>query len=184
MSDGPETASTKDINSDSAAASPAGSAASSAPFLGEYLLFLLAAASASASAGFHAIARQHGLRVPEWRVLACLHDRDGQMVTRLAALALMEQSAMTRVVERMEERGLVTRQGDTRDRRRVRVFLAPSGRALLDPLLARAREQEAQVLACLPPTQRHALKPMLASLLDALPGNPLARGSDDHAGGA
>lgn len=146
-----------------------------ARFLEDYLLFLLAAASASASAGFHAIVRQNGLRVPEWRVLACLHDRDGQMVTRLAALALMEQSAMTRVVERMEERGLVTRRSDPRDRRRVRVFLAPEGRTLLEPLLKLAREQEAQILACLPPEQCRALKPMLASLLAALPGNPLAR---------
>src|SRR5690554_6655220 len=105
-----------------------------APFLGDYLLFLLAASSASASAGFHAIARAHGLRVPEWRALACLHDNDGQMITRLAALALMEQSAMTRVIERMEERGLVLRRGDARDRRRVRVYLSPAGRTLVADL--------------------------------------------------
>ncbi len=148
-------------------------------FLEDYLLFLLAAASASASAGFHAIVRQHGLRVPEWRVLACLHDSDGQMVTRLASLALMEQSAMTRVVERMEERGLLERRGDSRDRRRVRVFLTDNGRALLGPLLGLAREQEAEILASLPPAQRAALKPMLASLLAALPDNPLAAEKDE-----
>ncbi|MCC5999726.1 MAG: MarR family transcriptional regulator [Pararhodobacter sp.] len=142
-------------------------------FLEDYLLFLLAAASASASAGFHAIVRAHGLRVPEWRVLACLHDHDGQMVTRLASLALMEQSAMTRVIERMEERGLVQRRSDSRDRRRVRVFLAEPGRALLEPLLVLARQQEREVLASLPLDQRDALKPMLASLLAALPHNPL-----------
>lgn len=151
-------------------------------FLEDYLLFLLAAASASASAGFHAIVRQNGLRVPEWRVLACLHDRNGQMVTRLAGLALMEQSAMTRVVERMEERGLVTRRSDPRDRRRVRVYLQPEGRALLVPLLNMAREQESQVLACLPAEQRLALKPMLVSLLASLPGNPLARNDEPGTG--
>ncbi len=160
---------------DTAASSPARKSG----FLEDYLLFLLAAASASASAGFHAIVRQHGLRVPEWRVLACLHDSDGQMITRLAALALMEQSAMTRVVERMEERGLLERRGDSRDRRRVRVFLTDKGRALLGPLLGLAREQETQVLASLSPAQRAALKPMLASLLAALPGNPLAPEKDE-----
>jgi DNA-binding MarR family transcriptional regulator len=152
-------------------------ASSDAPFLGDYLLFLLAAASASASAGFHAIVRARGLRVPEWRVLACLHDRDGQMITRLAALALMEQSAMTRVVERLEERGLVLRQGDARDRRRVRVHLSPAGRKLVSGLVEKAREHEAEVLALLPAEQRPALKPLLAALLAALPGNPL----DQHA---
>lgn len=148
-------------------------------FLQDYLLFLLAAASASASAGFHAIVRQHGLRVPEWRVLACLHDSDGQMLTRLAALALMEQSAMTRVVERMTERGLLERRGDSRDRRRVRVYLSAQGRAILAPLMRLAREQEAQVLGSLPPEQRAALKPMLVSLLAALPDNPLDAEPED-----
>lgn len=152
-------------------------------FLGDYLLFLLAASSASASAGFHAIVRAHGLRVPEWRALACLYDRDGQMITRLAALALMEQSAMTRVIERMAERGLVIRRGDDRDRRRVRVHLSPAGRALVDGLVEKARAHEADVLALLPAEQRPALKPLLAALLAALPGNPLSL-HDDPAGPA
>lgn len=142
-------------------------------FLEDYLLFLLAAASASASAGFHAIVRDRGLRVPEWRALACLHDEDGQMITRLAALALMEQSAMTRVIERMEERGLVTRRGDTRDRRRVRVFLTPEGRSLVEALVRHARAHESQVLELLPAAERQTLKASLALLIQALPDNPL-----------
>lgn len=146
-----------------------------ARFLDDYLLFLLAASSASASAGFHAIVRAHGLRVPEWRALACLHDTDGQMITRLASLALMEQSAMTRVIERLEDRGLVVRRGDIRDRRRVRVHLSPAGRALVADLVDKARHHEAEMLALLPADQRPALKPMLAALLAALPGNPLHR---------
>ncbi|MCC5969544.1 MAG: winged helix-turn-helix transcriptional regulator [Pararhodobacter sp.] len=142
-------------------------------FLEDYLLFLLAAASASASAGFHHIIRDHGLRVPEWRALASLHDKDGQMITRLAALALMEQSAMTRVIERMEERKLVERRGDTRDRRRVRVYLAPAGRALADALVIEARGHEARIMALLPPVERQRLKQSLAYLIGALPNNPL-----------
>lgn len=142
-------------------------------FLEDYLLFLLAAASASASAGFHAIVRDHGLRVPEWRALACLHDKDGQMITRLAALALMEQSAMTRVIERMEERSLVERRGDMRDRRRVRVFLAPKGQAVVHALVQQAREHEAQVMALLPAGERNRIKASLMRLIQALPNNPL-----------
>lgn len=142
-------------------------------FLEDYLLFLLAAASAAASAGFHQLVRDKGLRVPEWRALASLHDKDGQMITRLAALALMEQSAMTRVIERLEERALVERRGDKRDRRRVRVFLAPKGRALVDALVVQARAHEAQVMAVLPAHERLHLKQTLAQLIAALPGNPL-----------
>lgn len=145
-------------------------------FLNDYLLFLLAAASASASAGFHAQARAAGVKVPEWRALACLHDTDGQMITRLAALALMEQSAMTRVIERMEARGLVQRDGDRQDRRRVRVWLTGKGRACVTDLVALARQHEAEVLALLPDAEQALVKPLLGRLLAALPGNPLARG--------
>jgi len=152
-------------------------------FLEDYLLFLLAAASASASAGFHAVIRDYGLRVPEWRALACLHDRDGQMITRLAALALMEQSAMTRVIERMEERGLVIRRGDARDRRRVRVFLAPEGRTLVDRLVRQARMHEGQVMALLTPAERQRLKSSLSRLIQLLPNNPLLINEAEDAAG-
>lgn len=137
-------------------------------FLPDYLLFLLASLSVRASEGFHAIARAEGLKVPEWRALAVLHDSDGQMITRLAALALMEQSRMTRVIERMETRGLVRRAGDARDRRRVRVMLTESGRALAAAMVARARAHEAGILATLPAAQRSQLKPALRGLLAAL----------------
>jgi len=144
-------------------------------FLDNYLLFLLAAASTAASAGFHAIARAEGLKVAEWRALASLHDEDGQMITRLAALALMEQSAMTRVIERLEDRQLVRRAGDSRDRRRVRVCLTPEGRKLLEKLIPQARAHEAGLLAALPAGHRDAIKPLLAGLLASLPGNALTR---------
>lgn len=130
-------------------------------FLDDYLLFLLASVSAAASEEFHAIVRAHGLKVPEWRVLACLHDRDGQMVTHLAALALMEQSRLTRVLERMEERGLITRRGDASDRRRVRVHLTAKGAALAQDMVAQARAHEARTLALLPAARARQLKATL-----------------------
>lgn len=133
-------------------------------FLPDYLLFLLATASAAASEGFHAIARARGLRVPEWRVLACLGDEDGQMVTRLAQLSLMEQSRLTRVIERMVERGLVRREGCAGDRRRVHVWLTDEGRALAEDLVAEARRHEAALMARMGSTDAAQLKALLRRL--------------------
>lgn len=145
-----------------------------APFLDDYLLFLLATASAAASAEFHAVARARGLRVPEWRVLACLHDEDGQMITRLAQLSLMEQSRLTRVVERMVDRGLVTRTGDDADRRRVRVWLDDAGRVLAAELVALAQAHEAQLLALIGAPEGRALKDALKHLNAAVVGRGAA----------
>lgn len=133
-------------------------------FLDDYMLFLLASVSAAASEGFHAIVRDRGLKVPEWRVLASLYDSDGQMITRLAALAMMEQSRLTRIVERMDERGLVARSDDKADRRRVRVFLTDKGRALARDMVAEARDHEARLLALLPSGEARHLKRLLLKL--------------------
>lgn len=139
-----------------------------AGFVDDYLLYLLAAASEQASAQFHARVRKAGLRVPEWRVLACLHDRDGSMITRLADLALAEQSRLTRIIAQMEDRGLVLRKNDPEDGRRVRVFLTDAGRALINELVPDARAHEAALLKHLGSDTGATLKSTLHTLLRAL----------------
>lgn len=137
-------------------------------FVSDYLLYLLAAASDAASAQFHATVRARGLRVPEWRVLACLIDSDGAMVTHLATLALVEQSRLTRIILQMEERGLVARRGDAADKRRVRVHLTDAGRDLAAGLVAEARQHEAALVQALEGGDGARLKPALRSLLQTL----------------
>ena len=139
-----------------------------APFVGDYLLYLLAAVSDEASAQFHAHARETGLRVPEWRVLACLYDEDGAMITRLARLSLLEQSRLTKIIDQMAERGLVRRTPDPADARRVRVFLTESGRAIATRLVSDARQHETRILARLTPADAAVIKPILKVLLGCL----------------
>ncbi len=137
-------------------------------FVSDYLLYLLAAASEAASGQFHQTVRKAGLRVPEWRVLACLMDRDGEMITLLAQLALVEQSRLTRIIVQMEERGLVTRRGDPQDRRRVRVYLTDEGQRLGSDLVAQARVHEEALMQRLHDGDGAHLKPALRSLMSAL----------------
>ncbi len=115
-------------------------------FLRDYLQFLLATASGLASHPFHQQAAGAGVSVAEWRVMACLWDTDGQTITELARLAQMEQSRLTRVIERMEKRGYVTRTRNDDDRRKVYVWLAPQGAEIAENLVQRAKVQEAEFL--------------------------------------
>ena len=137
-------------------------------FVPDYLLYLLAAASEAASDQFHDQVRAAGLRVPEWRVLACLHDRDGSMITHLARFALVEQSRLTRIIGQMDARGLVHRRGDPEDRRRVRVYLTEQGRALAGRLVGQARDHEARLLHILKNGDAGRLKPALRALLESM----------------
>ncbi len=137
-------------------------------FVSSYLLYLLAASSEAASQQFHIRVREMGLRVPEWRVLACLFDQDGLMITQLARLSLMEQSRMTRIVDQMEKRGLVARRSDEGDGRRVRVHLTREGQALSEQLVDEASDHETRLLSALSPADAERLKPSLVRLLEAL----------------
>ncbi|MEJ6707550.1 MAG: MarR family transcriptional regulator [Amylibacter sp.] len=137
-------------------------------FVADYLLYLLAAASEGASAQFHAEVRNLGLRVPEWRVLACLHDRNGAMITQLAHIALVEQSRLTRIIVQMEERGLLIRQSDPVDGRRVRVFLTKEGQELTNKLVPKALAHERFLLSRLSKVGSANIKPILRDLLNTL----------------
>ena len=137
-------------------------------FVSSYLLYLLAASSEAASHQFHIRVRELGLRVPEWRVLACLYDQDGLMITQLARYSLMEQSRMTRIVDQMEKRGLVVRKNDEGDGRRVRVHLTDAGQKLSSDVVEEAMEHERTLLSALNQADADRIKPSLERLLASL----------------
>ena len=142
-------------------------------FVSSYLLYLLAASSDAASSQFHEVVRSKGVRVPEWRVMACLKDQDGLMVTRLAEYALLEQSRLTRVIDQMDNKGLVTRNPGVDDRRKVTVHLTSKGKAVAQELVELAREHEKTILRLVDDTDAANLKPILQTLLRKLEASDL-----------
>ena len=144
-------------------------------FIDDYLLYLLARASAGISALFHARLKCHGLQVPEWRVLASLSDGDGMTIGELATLALQRQPTMTKIIDRMADAGLVERRPDDSDRRKVRIFISVDGRRRVDAALADAKAHEREVLAEYSPAEAAQMKSMLRTLLDR---NGAASGED------
>jgi DNA-binding MarR family transcriptional regulator len=131
-------------------------------FVDDYLLSLLARASFVVSSEFHERLRARGVSVPVWRVLAMLSGGP-ETVTTLAEACLLQQPTMTKVLDRMERDGLVKRQQDSRDRRLVRVHLAPKGEGMVGDLLAAARAHEAEVVARHPDAA--AIKDLLRALI-------------------
>lgn len=135
-------------------------------FVDNYFLFLLAMASHSISAEFHEHLRQKSVRVSDWRILSCLSDREGLMITELATLALLEQPHVTKIVDRLQQEGLVEKRDDPEDRRRTRVHITARGRTFIDTLIADAKAHEARVLATLTRRERDVVHRILRKLLD------------------
>lgn len=111
-----------------------------------------------------ALQREHELSVVEFTVLDALNRQDGwhMRMQQLARAAALSSSATTRLVSRLEGRGLLTRILCEDDRRGIYTELTPRGRDLLE----RARPTHDRVLE--ESLAEAAEVPELAGLVEAL----------------
>ena len=72
----------------------------------------------------------HGLTYPQYLVLTLLWERDGRSVGEVGDILDLKSSTLTPVVKRLAMAGLVSRQRDVADERRVRVQLTEMGREM------------------------------------------------------
>lgn len=121
--------------------------------------------------------REHGLTVREFEVLLILDDRrpDGLRMSELADRVYLTPSGLSRLVDRMEGRGLVQRTTDTADQRASTVTsTAEGGRLFRRASSAHRRRVRDCFLERLTPEQRTVLAEVWRELGDggAAPGDP------------
>jgi len=133
-------------------------------FVDEYLGYLLGQANHALYKDFDVHVRAAGLTSIEWRVLATLHDGDPLTISQLANEVLSKQPTVTKLVQRMSEQGWVVLKADPVDQRRTMVAATIAGKRLVRPLVEKAREHEAAMLRTLAPSEKAALKKLLAKL--------------------
>jgi DNA-binding MarR family transcriptional regulator len=86
----------------------------------------------------------YGLTPFHWVVLCCLWQEDGLATSSIGERLQQVGGTLTGVLDRMEERGLVRRERDMRDRRIWRIWLTQAGKDLeevLPPIALEIREQ-------------------------------------------
>ncbi len=109
----------------------------------------------------------HNVEVWEFDVLAALR-RSGEPYalspTTLMADTLVTSGAMTNRINRLSSRGLVKRQSDPLDGRRVTVALTAAGKRLVDETFADFVDRESHVLADMSPRDRQTLGALLRQL--------------------
>jgi DNA-binding MarR family transcriptional regulator len=107
------------------------------------------------------------LKPGQFQVLAALRRRDPHPMnaTELARAAILTSGAMTAVLDRLEEQGLIRRQIDGEDRRARRITITEKGRTLIDRALEQRMAQHRAVNAALTIEEREALSDILRKLL-------------------
>ncbi|WP_431855622.1 MarR family winged helix-turn-helix transcriptional regulator [Azospirillum sp.] len=85
----------------------------------------------------HAFARRYkplldalGLTYPQYVVMLVLWEEDGLTVGDIGTRLLLDSATLTPLLKRLEAAGLLTRERDPEDERRVRIRLTDAGREL------------------------------------------------------
>lgn len=110
-------------------------------------------------AGRHA--ESMGLTLPQFDVIATLGDSPGMTVSELAEGTLITRGTLKPVLDRLEEKGLLTRCRGERDARQVVVALTPEGLRLFEQTFPRHVAYLRQFIDKVPPDHRAQLISLL-----------------------
>jgi len=106
-----------------------------------------------------AVCKQADLSMPQYNALRILRGagKDGLSCGEVGQRMLHRVPDVTRMLDRLEERGLVQRQRQEDDRRVVRAWITPAGLALIAPLGDEIEAALDSSLAGIGPAARRAL---------------------------
>ena len=126
-------------------------------------------------ARFRPMLARHDVTEPQWRVIRVLGEESPLGASEVAVRASILGPSLTRIVRALEARGLITRQTDSSDARRIDLAIAPAGRALIESL----SPERAAIYAVIESEHGRSELDDLLDRLEAL----IAREEDTHARG-
>ncbi len=139
---------------------------------------LMGRARASLLSRLDADLERFGLNGVQFAVLKHLAEGAARTAADLCRFMHYDTGAMTRILDRLEQRGLVRRERCREDRRVVFLRVAPAGRAQLPRLMAVGSRVLEQHLAGFSQAEIDALKSYLARMID----NGQSRGQNHSTG--
>lgn len=119
---------------------------------------------------FDEMSRDTGITSPQWRVLVSVHCNPGINQGTLADMLDVEPITTCRMVDRLEQAGLVERRHDPNDRRAWQIFLTGAAMPLIDGMKDRASLLNTAALAGLSKSDQSNLVQMLDTIRQNLNG--------------
>ena len=108
-----------------------------------------------------------GSTLPQWLPLHKVHAGHADTVAKLARVCTIDTGAMTRLLDRLERKGLCQRVRSQSDRRVVHIELTPAGVAVAERVPHILCEVYNQVLAGFSPQEWEQLRTLLLRLTEA-----------------
>ncbi len=113
-----------------------------------------------------------GVTRAQWRALAWLAREPGLRQVELAEHLDVEPITLCRIVDRLEEAGLVERRRDPEDRRAWRLHLTAKGQPLVEKLRVMASQLAREAFEGVPPETVGTLREALARVRDNISTSP------------
>ena len=113
------------------------------------------------------VAEPEGLTGLQFAVMTYLSDEPDLGQHELAARLALDRSNMTKVLDELEQAGLVERRVSLKDRRSRLIRLTPKGIKVRERLRPKAGVAQQRLLASLKPDQRELFLDMLVTILEA-----------------
>jgi DNA-binding MarR family transcriptional regulator len=113
-----------------------------------------------------------GITGPQRLVLKLVAQFPGLSARELADLVQLHPSTITGILQRLERKGLLTRETDPRDGRRVRLRVQPQARLFTSRTKGTVEEAVARVLDRMPRRQILHAQQVLRAIATSLDGSP------------
>jgi MarR family transcriptional regulator, organic hydroperoxide resistance regulator len=128
--------------------------------------YLVTRAGTRMGNAFSKALKPYGLSLSEWRVCASLGHRPQQTLSELVVHASVDMSALSRIVDRLVQQGLVRRAKSEEDGRAVSLSLTPEGASLAREIAPLAKHYEEVALNRFTPQEVEILRRLLNQLYD------------------
>ena len=129
--------------------------------------FVLTKAQNAVHQLFKAELAPYGVTPGQYGVLRCLWDQNGMTAKQLADRLSLDGSTITGILDRMEQKGLIERHTDPRDRRALKVVLTDQGWNLKEPLTKAIEEANRKALQSFSQEEAELLKKLLDEISES-----------------
>nr|QDL89717.1 homoprotocatechuate degradation operon regulator, HpaR [Sym plasmid]QDL89730.1 homoprotocatechuate degradation operon regulator, HpaR [Sym plasmid] len=133
--------------------------------LSDYLSYLLASANRNMRMGLIRSIEDPDFTEEHWRILQVLSDEEGHSMGELAEAVLLNHPALTKNIDKLVTRGLVQRAADSKDSRRVLVYISDIGLEAVARLKSRVDAHHHALEEALGPRKTVQLKRLLETLI-------------------
>jgi MarR family transcriptional regulator, organic hydroperoxide resistance regulator len=132
--------------------------------------FLLWDANRAMNREFSDRIARHGVTLGLWPFLRALWEADGLTQRELSEKVRMKGPTTVAALNKLEDKGLVRRESNKNDARKINVFLTPEGRKVYRKVIPEVEAVNQQVLSELTEKEQASFKDMIRRMRNSVTG--------------